>query len=93
MPPNTNMSDGMQMAPHRFSLTGKLYDDAKNWVSLDNDITELPSSVRRSVAGRLRRRQRRNYRHNGLATRVEFAAQRATSCDHGPMSARRCGRG
>ena len=55
MPPNTNMSDGMQMAPHRSTLTGELYDDGKNWISFENDITELPSSVRRSVARRLRR--------------------------------------
>ena len=48
---NTNMSDRMQMAPHRSTL----YGDGKNWISFENDITELPSSVRRSVARRLRR--------------------------------------
>ena len=26
MPPNANMSDRMQMAPHRSTLTGELYD-------------------------------------------------------------------
>jgi len=29
--PNTNLSDGMQMAPYRSTLTGELYDDGKNW--------------------------------------------------------------
>ena len=46
MPPNTNMSDRMQVVLHRSTL----YDDGKNWISFENDITELPSSVRRSVA-------------------------------------------
>ena len=50
----TNMSDRMQMAPHRSTLTGELYDDGKNWISFENDITELPSSVWRSVVIRLR---------------------------------------
>jgi hypothetical protein len=27
------MSDGMQMAPHRSTLTGELSDDGKNWIS------------------------------------------------------------
>ena len=49
-PPNTNLSDVMQMAPHRSTLTGELYDDGKNWISFENDLTEQPSSVRRSVA-------------------------------------------
>ena len=38
-----------------YSLTGEPYDDGKNWISFENDIIELPSSVRRSVARRLRR--------------------------------------
>ena len=55
MPPNTNMSDRMQMAPHRSTLTGELYDYDKELDLLRDDIAELPSSVRRSVARRLRR--------------------------------------
>jgi hypothetical protein len=51
IPPNTNMSDRMQVVLHRSTL----YDDVKYWISFENDTTELPSSVRRSVARRLRR--------------------------------------
>ena len=29
------MSDRMQMAPHRSTLTGELYDDDKNWISFE----------------------------------------------------------
>ena len=49
------MSDRMQVAPHRSTLTGELYDYDKELDLLRDDITELPSSVRRSVARRLRR--------------------------------------
>ena len=35
MPPNTNMYDRMQMAPHRSTLTGELYDYDKNWISFE----------------------------------------------------------
>ena len=74
------MSDRMQMASHRFTLTGELYDDGKNWISFENDITELPSIVRRSVARRLRTPELKpNYRRDGLATPVEPAAQRPTT--------------
>jgi hypothetical protein len=34
-------------------VTGELYDDGKDRISFENDVTELPSSVRRSVARRL----------------------------------------
>ena len=44
----------MQMASHRFTPSGELYNDGNNWISFENDITELRSSVRRSVARRLR---------------------------------------
>jgi hypothetical protein len=46
----SNNSAGMQMAPRRSTVTVELYDDGKKWISFENDITELPSSVRRSVA-------------------------------------------
>ena len=67
-----------------------MYDDSKNWIEFENDITELPSSVPRSVARRLRRARAdgETHRRDGLATQVEPAAQRRTTCDHGPMSAR-----
>ena len=58
-PPNTDMSHRMQMVPHRSILTSELYDDDKNWISFENAITELPSSVRRIGSRRLRRPSRR----------------------------------
>ena len=47
--------DGMQMARHRSTPTGELYDDEKNSISFEGDITELPNGVRRAVARSLRR--------------------------------------
>ena len=46
------MSDRMQVTSHRSTLTGELYGDGKNWISFENDITELTS---RSAARQLRR--------------------------------------
>ena len=38
------MSDRMQMAPHRSTLSGELYDDDTDWISFENDITELQAA-------------------------------------------------
>jgi hypothetical protein len=49
-PPNTNTSDGMQMAPYRYTLTSEPYNDDEILDYFYDDISNLEAEDREKVA-------------------------------------------